>query len=231
MFFCFYCFFFFIDGRICFCFVFFFQAEDGIRVVAVTGVQTCALPICLPWLPVKGPGAIFPAIPRGRSRDAPGTRSKRRGFRQSPQAAGAAVETRACRAIRGVSRSANDRARDETRFERARHGNGCDHADDRTCDRRAARLPGLRLRRQPCCARRREPRDRRAGRTRRGAPRTRASCQPGPLAAPAHPRPCDLVGPEPAPAFVIVREPRTRVLPIHLTRRRDSRNGSLEESY
>src|SRR2546429_6144721 len=25
---------------------FFFQAEDGIRVVAVTGVQTCALPIC-----------------------------------------------------------------------------------------------------------------------------------------------------------------------------------------
>src|SRR2546422_11145512 len=28
---------------------FFFQAEDGIRDVAVTGVQTCALPIC--WLP------------------------------------------------------------------------------------------------------------------------------------------------------------------------------------
>ena len=31
-----------------FCFVvFFFQAEDGIRDVAVTGVQTCALPIYL----------------------------------------------------------------------------------------------------------------------------------------------------------------------------------------
>src|SRR2546422_2775818 len=30
-----------------FCFFFFFQAEDGIRDVAVTGVQTCALPI---WL-------------------------------------------------------------------------------------------------------------------------------------------------------------------------------------
>src|SRR3989449_1950501 len=30
------------------CFFFFFQAEDGIRDVAVTGVQTCALPIsCL----------------------------------------------------------------------------------------------------------------------------------------------------------------------------------------
>jgi len=26
--------------------VFFFQAEDGIRDVAVTGVQTCALPMC-----------------------------------------------------------------------------------------------------------------------------------------------------------------------------------------
>src|SRR2546422_5931655 len=29
-------------------FFFFFQAEDGIRDVAVTGVQTCALPICAP---------------------------------------------------------------------------------------------------------------------------------------------------------------------------------------
>src|SRR2546422_2745383 len=29
------------------CFFFFFQAEDGIRDVAVTGVQTCALPILL----------------------------------------------------------------------------------------------------------------------------------------------------------------------------------------
>src|SRR3712207_7025639 len=28
--------------------VFFFQAEDGIRDIGVTGVQTCALPICLP---------------------------------------------------------------------------------------------------------------------------------------------------------------------------------------
>src|SRR3712207_8322871 len=29
-------------------FFFFFQAEDGIRDIGVTGVQTCALPIC--WL-------------------------------------------------------------------------------------------------------------------------------------------------------------------------------------
>src|SRR5436189_2762017 len=27
-------------------FIFFFQAEDGIRDTSVTGVQTCALPIC-----------------------------------------------------------------------------------------------------------------------------------------------------------------------------------------
>src|SRR5207245_6873289 len=33
---------------VCFCcFYFFFQAEDGIRDATVTGVQTCALPICL----------------------------------------------------------------------------------------------------------------------------------------------------------------------------------------
>src|SRR2546426_6269309 len=30
----------------CLCFFFFFQAEDGIRDYKVTGVQTCALPIC-----------------------------------------------------------------------------------------------------------------------------------------------------------------------------------------
>src|SRR5206468_10042943 len=31
---------------VCFFFFFFFQAEDGIRDLIVTGVQTCALPIC-----------------------------------------------------------------------------------------------------------------------------------------------------------------------------------------
>src|SRR5262249_59106445 len=31
---------------VCVLFVFFFQAEDGIRDWSVTGVQTCALPIC-----------------------------------------------------------------------------------------------------------------------------------------------------------------------------------------
>src|SRR5438270_2438396 len=33
-----------------FIFIFFFQAEDGIRDLTVTGVQTCALPISTTWL-------------------------------------------------------------------------------------------------------------------------------------------------------------------------------------
>src|SRR2546429_3024525 len=41
---------------------FFFQAEDGIRDVAVTGVQTCALPIC----PAKGQGGGRGRGARGR---------------------------------------------------------------------------------------------------------------------------------------------------------------------
>src|SRR5437764_11699744 len=36
---------------------FFFQAEDGIRDTSVTGVQTCALPICHP-VRQQGPGNV-----------------------------------------------------------------------------------------------------------------------------------------------------------------------------
>src|SRR5437762_8132580 len=36
-------------------FFFFFQAEDGIRDTSVTGVQTCALPICPSCLRGRGP--------------------------------------------------------------------------------------------------------------------------------------------------------------------------------
>src|SRR2546430_9717268 len=35
-----------MSGARAWCCVFFFQAEDGIRDLTVTGVQTCALPIC-----------------------------------------------------------------------------------------------------------------------------------------------------------------------------------------
>src|SRR6266550_7387918 len=39
-----------LHNKLVLIFFFFFQAEDGIRDVAVTGVQTCALPICFPGL-------------------------------------------------------------------------------------------------------------------------------------------------------------------------------------
>src|SRR2546430_10233246 len=44
------------------CFFFFFQAEDGIRDLTVTGVQTCALPI------LAGPGTRELAHPPSRRR-------------------------------------------------------------------------------------------------------------------------------------------------------------------
>src|SRR2546423_7386018 len=44
---------------ICF-FFFFFQAEDGIRDKLVTGVQTCALPISRPDLPLDGADPVEP---------------------------------------------------------------------------------------------------------------------------------------------------------------------------
>src|SRR2546430_11126940 len=37
---------------------FFFQAEDGIRDLTVTGVQTCALPISLEWRPYVRDGIL-----------------------------------------------------------------------------------------------------------------------------------------------------------------------------
>src|SRR2546430_5981606 len=43
-------------------FYFFFQAEDGIRDLTVTGVQTCALPISSPRCPP--PAASPPTLPR-----------------------------------------------------------------------------------------------------------------------------------------------------------------------
>src|SRR5205823_7169425 len=38
--------------------VFFYQAEDGIRDKLVTGVQTCALPICSPRLPACSAASV-----------------------------------------------------------------------------------------------------------------------------------------------------------------------------
>src|SRR6266567_4216221 len=43
-----------------FFFFFFFQAEDGIRDLTVTGVQTCALPIC--WSRSPGESPLLPGM-------------------------------------------------------------------------------------------------------------------------------------------------------------------------
>src|SRR2546430_13597293 len=61
-------------------FFFFFQAEDGIRDLTVTGVQTCALPIC-------GPGGGPGDHPAGRLREG---RRRDRGRRPARPRDGAA---------------------------------------------------------------------------------------------------------------------------------------------
>src|SRR2546429_1102531 len=54
-------------------FFFFFQAEDGIRDVAVTGVQTCALPILIhiSSVAVYSGSAAYPSTPERRDEDFP----------------------------------------------------------------------------------------------------------------------------------------------------------------
>src|SRR5688572_31992385 len=54
-------------------FFFFFQAEDGIRDLTVTGVQTCALPICIAACRRRLP---FSPAPPARSIRSRRTRSK-----------------------------------------------------------------------------------------------------------------------------------------------------------
>src|SRR2546430_8171830 len=50
----------FLDSISCMFFFFFFQAEDGIRDLTVTGVQTCALPIS--WWGSEGVGTVPHAL-------------------------------------------------------------------------------------------------------------------------------------------------------------------------
>ena len=61
-----FCFFLFFFVLFVFVFVFFFQAEDGIRDTSVTGVQTCALPICQ-FVNLKS-GTVFNAYNRIKHR-------------------------------------------------------------------------------------------------------------------------------------------------------------------
>src|SRR6266404_3136756 len=48
--------------------IFFFQAEDGIRDKLVTGVQTCALPICTSLASAKGPSVTVGFPPENVTR-------------------------------------------------------------------------------------------------------------------------------------------------------------------
>src|SRR2546427_1373193 len=58
-------------------FIFFFQAEDGIRDLTVTGVQTCALPICCRWSrPLSPPRTRSPWSMRCRRQGCPRSRSR-----------------------------------------------------------------------------------------------------------------------------------------------------------
>src|SRR2546430_6467808 len=83
-----------------FVFLFFFQAEDGIRFLPVTGVQTCALPIscgspCPRWVAVIGRSV------GGRTRVPPrGSAGRGAGGRGGPRAhAGTACDTLHCSQI------------------------------------------------------------------------------------------------------------------------------------
>src|SRR3712207_6715624 len=62
------------------CFFFFFQAEDGIRDIGVTGVQTCALPISTSMIPE---GAWALAV--GKAVDKSGSATGRQGRRPSSE--------------------------------------------------------------------------------------------------------------------------------------------------
>src|SRR3989440_6866288 len=48
--------------RSLFLFFFFFQAEDGIRDLIVTGVQTCALPICARGAPTRSAASTMSTV-------------------------------------------------------------------------------------------------------------------------------------------------------------------------
>src|SRR5438874_3176158 len=63
------------------CFFFFFQAEDGIRDLYVTGVQTCALPI---YRPTRGETDTT-RLPMCSAREHPGRRQRSHAWRSDMQ--------------------------------------------------------------------------------------------------------------------------------------------------
>src|SRR5882762_10757093 len=77
---------------------FFFQAEDGIRDSSVTGVQTCALPICRRRGPTAAGGTINPTL-RGDSKNSGRARARPRVPRIAAAPAPARGRTRLVRLV------------------------------------------------------------------------------------------------------------------------------------
>src|SRR2546430_4465383 len=91
------------------CVFFFFQAEDGIRDLTVTGVQTCALPIWDHSVVTRGPNPCICPHPRARHVRRPGALARAR--HDSRKRASAWL--------------ARERARAATRSEERRVGKEC----------------------------------------------------------------------------------------------------------
>src|SRR5205809_5433096 len=89
-------------GEVDFCLFFFVQAEDGIRDVAVTGVQTCALPIYFH-------GADYGSEPRHRTRSR--SRARIRGLARAVRRARCQVGTARKRRRKSSTRENPNRLR------------------------------------------------------------------------------------------------------------------------
>src|SRR5438270_12694421 len=93
---------------------FFFQAEDGIRDLTVTGVQTCALPISAP---LSGKSRDANSLTRSGGRlIAPGRRSEERRVGKE------------CRSRRGSHQEQKNIYQERVRYERGRTLSACPSA-------------------------------------------------------------------------------------------------------
>src|SRR3712207_3076232 len=117
--------------------LFFFQAEDGMRDIGVTGVQTCALPICR-----RGGAHRRRGAHRGRHRGRDGGRPRRRRRRRHPHP-GRRGDAQRLRRLRGAARapSARGAAARPRLGRRRRRGGGPGHPHRRPARRHAADPP------------------------------------------------------------------------------------------
>src|SRR4051794_41938051 len=103
----------------CFNCFFFFQAEDGIRDGRVTGVQTCALPICAArsrWTQAStsATGSYPSGWSSGRCSEKPSSRSEERRVGEEGRSRGAPDDLK--KKIREAKRTRSDRREAESRY-------------------------------------------------------------------------------------------------------------------